>query len=113
MMMIMAATWEVAHTWNYKAVGGDPRHVAFKSRKQEVAEKSTTQHNYLQRNYPTSKAASDFQQIVSFLEDVIHNIALLQYKFKGEEHPLQAKLHGNRKHSSGHFFPPTRVQRKE
>ena len=70
-----------------------------------------TQFIYLRRLYRTSKASPDFRQIVSYLEDVkeniINNTALLQYIFKGEEHPLEVQPHGNRKTSSGPFLLPT------
>ena len=97
-----------SHTWTYKVVGGDSESVVFESRKREKAGKSTTKRMYLRRNYQTCKAASDFRQIVSYLEDangnVINNKALLQYNFKGEEHSFQALPHGNRKNSSTAFL---------
>lgn len=70
-----------------------------------------TQFIYLRRLYRTSKASPYFRQIVSYLEDVkeniINNTALLQYIFKGEEHPFEVQPHGNRKTSSGPFLLPT------
>ena len=63
------------------------------------------------------KRVPNFRQIVSYLEDVkgniINNTALLQYIFKGEEHPFQVQPHGNRKTSSGTFRPTNKTTKAQ
>lgn len=88
------------------------------SRKREKANKSSTKRIYLRRNYRTCKAASDFWQIVSYLEDangnVINNKAMLLYNFKGEEHSFFTLYHMvTGSILPRHFFQPTKVQRKK
>ena len=72
---------------------------------------------YLRRLYRTSKAGPDFRQIVSYLEDVkgnvTNNTALLQYIFKGEEHPFEVQPHGNRRTSSGPFLPSNKTTKAQ
>ena len=105
-----------SHTWTYKAVGEDPSNTVFHSRKREKSD-GGTQFIYRRRLYRTSKASPDFRQIVSYLEDVkgniINNTALLQYIFKGEEHPFQVQPHGNRKTSSGPFLPTNKTTKAQ
>ena len=72
---------------------------------------------YLRRLYRTSKAGPDFRQIVSYLEDVkgnvTNNTALLQYIFKGEEHPFEVQPHGNRRTSSDPFLPTNKTTKAQ
>ena len=105
-----------SHTWTYKAVGGDPNNTVFHSRKREKSD-GGTKFIYLRRLYHTSKASPDFRQIVSYLEDVkgnvINNTALLQYIFKGEEHPFEVQPYGNSRTSSGPFLPTSKTTKAQ
>ena len=45
--------------------------------------------------------------------NVINNTALLQYIFKGEEHPFEVQAHGNRRTSSGPFLPTNKTTKAQ
>lgn len=106
-----------SHTLTYKKVGDDHSEVEFVSKKRELPEHQGERYLYLRRNYRTSKGCSDFKQIVSHLEDtqgnIINNVVLLQYNFKGKEHSFEAKPHGNSKNKAASFLPTNKSKKEE
>ena len=54
----------------------------------------------IRRTYRKNKSCEDFHQIITYAEesgDVVNNLAILQYVFKGNERPFEITAHGNKK----------------
>jgi len=105
-----------SHTWTYKLVETEDTQIKLISKKRQALTNPGERYIYLRRIYRTSKGSQDFKQIVSYLEDehsnILNNLALLQYNFKGPEHNFEIKAHGNSKDPSTPFLPTNKTTKE-
>ena len=70
---------------------------------------------YFTREYRAHKQSDDFRQTIFYVRtkdgEILNNLAILQYRFTGLEHPIQLSTHGNAK--SGKSYTRTKPSVKQ
>ena len=70
----------------------------------------------IRRTYRKNKSCEDFQQIITYAEEngnVVNNVAIMQYVFKGKERNFEVVAHGNKKDKTVPYLPVNLTTREK
>ena len=100
-----------SRVWTYDVQQQQKKMIAKRALKEGKASYIT-----VKRTYRKNKSCDSFHQIVVYAEDrgqIVNNLAVLQYLYKGEDHRFEVKAHGNKKDKTVPYFPVSQSTREK